>query len=400
MSETVLRLGSSGPRVRAVRLQLTGLNFPSGGADPAVFDETLRHAVRGFQQARGLTSDGVIGHDTAFALSAARWRLGDRILRHVPGHLQFGDDVIALQKQLLRLGVFTGRADGYLGPSTERGLRELQRGVGLAADGTCGPDTLRALAQLSRTVAGGNAAALRERVHPTGSSLAGKVVVIDPGHGGDDAGKYGNGLLEAEVVLDLALRLEGRLAASGVTAVLTRGAHQNPSDAERAQLAQDVHADVFLSLHCDALSVPEPAGVERGPEGVATFYWGGGDPLTSSHRGQRFAELVQREVVSRTGLLDCRSHPRRWELLRATTMPAVWAEIGYLDSHGDARRLAEPGFRDTCAEGLLAAVQRLFLTEKTDWTTGSLRIADVLAMVDAVPRRTDEGPPAPAPGSA
>ena len=143
--------------------------------------------MRAFQQARGLNSDGIVGPDTARALDAARWRIGDRILRFVPGHLQFGDDVLQLQRQLLRLGVFTGRADGWFGPDTERGLRELQRGVGLRPDGTCGPDTLRALAQLSRTVAGGNAAALRERerVRATGSSLVGKVVVIDPGHGGD-----------------------------------------------------------------------------------------------------------------------------------------------------------------------------------------------------------------------
>ena len=80
--------------------------------------------MRAFQQARGLDSDGIVGPDTARALDAARWRIGDRILRHVPGHLQSGDDVLQLQRQLLRLGVFTGRADGWFGPDTERGLRE------------------------------------------------------------------------------------------------------------------------------------------------------------------------------------------------------------------------------------------------------------------------------------
>ena len=75
-------------------------------------------------------------------------------------------------------------------PDTEAALRELQRGLGLRADGTCGPATLRALGALGRTVAGGDAWALRERdrVRCRRLSLAGKVVVLDPGHGGHDPG--------------------------------------------------------------------------------------------------------------------------------------------------------------------------------------------------------------------
>lgn len=384
MSDLLLRPGDTGPRVRAVRLQLAELGHQAPGADEADFDSALELAVRAFQQARGLNSDGIVGPDTARALDAARWRIGDRILRYVPGHLQFGDDVLQLQRQLLRLGVFTGRADGWFGPDTERGLRELQRGVGLRPDGTCGPDTLRALAQLSRTVAGGNAAALREsdRVLSTGSSLVGKVVVVDPGHGAADRGYSGHGLHEADVVLDLARRLEGRLTATGVTAVLTRGEHQNPTGRERAALAERVGADVFVSLHCDSA---EQAATGR-PNGLATYYWGGHDPFSASGPGQRLAELVQREVVARSGLVDCRSHPRTWEILRVTSMPAVWVDLGYLSNAIDARHLADPAFRDTCAEGLLAAVQRMFLTEQQDWTTGSLRVDDVMAISAAKQR--------------
>lgn len=399
MTDLLLRPGDTGPRVLAVRRQLgdLGHGVPDDGSragDPVVFDGALELAVRTFQQARGLNSDGIVGPDTTRALDAARWRIGDRILRHVAGHLQFGDDVVQLQRQLLRLGVFAGRADGWFGPDTERGLRELQRGVGLRPDGTCGPDTLRALAQLSRTVAGGNAAALRERdrVRSTGSSLVGKVVVIDPGHGAGDRGHTGHGLDEATVVLDLARRLEGRLSATGVTAVLTRGEDQDPSERERAELAGRVGADVFVSLHCDS-AIPShpharPSDPAR-PEGLATYFWGGHDPYSASGAGQRLAELVQREVAARSGLVDCRSHPRTWELLRVTSMPAVWVDVGYLSHPGDAARLGDPVVRDTCAEGLLAAVQRMFLTEQHDWTTGTMRVDDVMALSASTAPATD-----------
>jgi len=374
----LLRRGHRDIRVRILRSQVAALGLPTGPAtETDLFDDGLDHAVRAFQQQRGLTADGIVGPETTRALDAARWHLGDRILRYVPGHLVHGDDVVELQTRLTQLGVFTGRPDGVLGPETEGGLRELQRSMGLRTDGTCGPDTFRLLTQLNRTHRGGDAAALREReaVSTSGTSLVGRVVVIDPGHGGDDHGVQGNGLAEADIVLDLAARLEGRLTASGVSAVLTRGASQQPTDAERAALADAVHADVFLSLHCDGMSGPG--------HGVACFYWGGHRLGGHSAVGRRLAGLVQREILARTDLADCRTHPRTWDLLRLTRMPAVRVELGYLTDPGDARRLADPAFRDVCAEALLVAIQRLFLPRDGDPPTGTLRLDDVLAKVRA-----------------
>ncbi|HZI96309.1 MAG TPA: N-acetylmuramoyl-L-alanine amidase [Actinomycetales bacterium] len=377
--DALLRRGDHGTRVRVVREQLQAAGYASGpaDADADAFDDALDSDVRAFQQQRGLNADGLLGPETSLALDAARWRLGDRILRYVPGHLVHGDDVVELQQRLTQLGVFSGRPDGALGPATERGLRELQRSMGLPADGTCGPDTLRLLTQLARTHRGGDAAALREHdeVSTTGASLVGRVVVVDPGHGGEDVGAQGNGLTEADVVLDLAMRLQGRLTASGVTAVLTRGALQDPTGAERAGLADEVRADVFVSLHCDAWA--------GSGQGIACFYWGGHHHGGRSAVGERLAGLVQREVLARTDLVDCRVHPRTWDLLRLTRMPAVRVELGYLSHPGDARRLADPAFRDSCAEALLVAVQRLFLPAEQDATTGTLRASDVMARVRA-----------------
>jgi N-acetylmuramoyl-L-alanine amidase len=90
--------------------------------------------------------------------------------------------------------------------------------------------------------------------------------------------------------------------------------------------------------------------------------------------GERFADLVQREVVSRTNLADLRTHPKTWELLRRTRMPAVRLELGYLTNARDRSLLTSADFRDTVAEAILAAVQRLFLPPDLDPPTGQLRI--------------------------
>jgi N-acetylmuramoyl-L-alanine amidase len=274
--------------------------------------------------------------------------------------MQHGDDVAALQKRMHDLGFDCGRIDGIFGPDTERGLKELQRNLGLPSDGLCGPVTFRALDRLSRTVVGGEPARIREaeRLHHRGPGLAGKVIVIDPGHGGSDDGVCANGLVEADVVADLASRIEGRLGAMGVTAFLTRGrqpAGTCPTEPERAAFANEVDADLVISLHTDGHN-------SEHAQGVTTYYYGTGSGEHAVHSiiGETFAELVQREIVTRTDLLDGRTDAKTWDMLQRTRMPAVRIDVGYLTHEGDAARLADPSLRDTIAESVLVALQQLY----------------------------------------
>jgi len=370
------RLGDRGPAVADVQATLVGLGLLTSAPAEPVFDEATDEALRHFQQQRGLSVDGVVGPESYRALAAARWKLGDRLLSLATRPF-VGDDVAALQERLLELGFDAGRADGIFGPRTEAALRGLQREYGLVPDGACGPATLRALRQLGRKVTGGRPQVLREaeELHRSGAALPGKVVVLDPGHGGSDRGATGHGLEEASVVEDLAARLEGRLTAVGVRTLLTRGVDSCPSDARRAQFANDAGADLVLSLHVDRADSPRC-------HGVASYHFGAGRGTTSTV-GEQLASLVQREVVARTDLLDCRVHEKTWELLRLTRMPAVRLELGHITSAGDAARLADPAFRDTVAEGVLVAVQRLYLPVELDPPTGVMRLPDFAEVLGA-----------------
>jgi N-acetylmuramoyl-L-alanine amidase len=343
----VLRRGDTGAAVAEVRARLAhlGLVDDSDEAGADQFDADLDRAVRSFQQERGITVDGIVGPHTFRRLEEARWQLGDRVLSYTPGHLMAGDDVTELQRRLTELGFAAGRPDGLFGEQTDAALREFQKGVGVNADGTCGPDTFRAFDRLVRTISGGSAATLREHVTLTElqSGIADKVVVLDPG----DA-------VDPELCHLIAVRVEGRLAALGTQVLLTRSGQSTgrfPDDPTRAQFANDVDADVVLSLHVDRASSP-------GPNGVATFYFG--DPRGGQHSpsGQLLATRVQEELAARTDLLDCRTHARTWDLLRLTRMPAVRVELGYLSNPSDARRLTSPRFQDAVADGIAAALTR------------------------------------------
>lgn len=363
-----LRRGATGSAVAEVRTMLAtlGLLDNSDAACADLFDAATELAVRHFQQQRGISVDGLVGVETYPALTGAHWRLGDRLLSHIPGQPLVGDDVSALQTQLLELG-YNVRADAIFGKSTEDATRSFQRDCGLIGDGTCGPGTLRALRQLGRRVVGGRPQMLRDMlaVAKSGPNLLGKRIIIDPGHGGLDHGSVHGEVSESELTWDLATRLEGRLTALGVTTLLTRGPGNGATDQQRAALANDVTADLVLSLHVDGSQSPHP-------HGVAVYYFGAGE--SSSTMGERLAELVQRELVARTGMLDNRTHGKTWAMLRLTRMPTVRVELGYLSSPIDRPLLLDPLFRDTVAEGLLVAVQRLYLAQADDYPTGVMRI--------------------------
>ncbi|MGI9063954.1 MAG: N-acetylmuramoyl-L-alanine amidase [Pseudonocardiaceae bacterium] len=367
----LLRRGDLGPAVAELRAMLTSQSLLAAGGE-AVFDLVVEHAVCAFQQRRGLTVDGIVGPATYQTLCDARLRLGDRSLGYSVSRPLRGDDVSTLQERLLELGYDAGRADGVFGPQTEQALRSFQRDYGLQADGLYGPATMRSLRQLGLKVSGGRPVFLREQelLRRSGPALRGKRIVIDPCHGGPDRGSLVDGAAEADLMWDLACRIEGRMAATGMETLLSRGAGNSPSEAERSRFANDAHADLVLSLHTDAHRSTHA-------QGLATFHFGTGNGTTSTV-GEALAGFLQRELVHRTGMLDCHTHPKTWEVLRMTRMPAVRLELGYLTHPHDRAKLLDPAFRDVVAEGILISVKRLYLLGENDQPTGTFTFADLL----------------------
>ncbi|MCU1640855.1 MAG: amiA [Nocardia sp.] len=386
-----LRHGDTGPAVAEIRSTLASLGFlhshpnaePGNGSGEywknveATFDHDLDSAVRAFQQHRGLLVDGVVGPATYRALKEASYRLGARTLIYQLSAPLYGDDVATLQRRLQDLGFYVGRVDGFFGPHTHEGLTSFQREIGLAGDGICGPDTLRSLELLGARVTGGNPHRIAEEevVHRAGPQLTGKRIVIDPGLGGPDKGapvpsEFGD-VYESEILWDLASRLEGRMAATGMETFLSRPWGANPSDAERAETSNTFDADLMISLRC-------AGNPSTSASGVASFHFGNSHGSTSMI-GQVLAGFIQREIVARTSLQDCRTHARTWDLLRLTKMPTVQVDIGYLTSDYDSTVLTNPRMRDVIAEAILISVKRLYLLGQDDQPTGTYTFAELLA---------------------
>ena len=364
------KLGDRSSAIELISNTLLRLGFIATPSD--IFDDNLTQGIKAFQQERGLTATGVINEITARSLEEARFKLGDRVLSFNSASIMRGDDVSNLQDRLIQMGFNCGKVDGIFGANTERAVKEFQKSVGITSDGKCGPATLISLMRLVKTVSGGAPNQLRESVkHSVRSpALANKVIVIDPSWGGEFTGESANGVVESEIVFDLAQRLEGRLIALGVNVVLTRSANNSPLEIDRIKVANSVNADLVIALKVDSYK-------NENANGVATYFYGRDDKGVRSVVGERFANLIQREICARTDLLNCQTHAKSWDLLRLTIAPTVRIDLGYLSSPHDAKRLAAAAFRDQLAEAMIVAIQRLYLSAEDDAKTGTLKISDL-----------------------
>ena len=343
--------GSTGDAVRDIqrRLLAYGATIDESERARRLFGPSTAEAVRGFQQRRGLISDGLVGEQTWRELVEASWRLGDRVL-YVRSPQMRGDDVRELQQRLSKLGFDPGRIDGILGPQTVRAVVEFQRNYGLPPDGIVGAGTIRALVGMPSLGGDTPVTTLREREHlrrlpPT---LAGLTIVIDPGHGQADPGHIGPaGTHEADIAFQIARRLEAALAAAGVAVFLTRDDAATPTDGERGSLANMLSADLYVAIHTGGSPDPNAGG-------AAAFYFG--NDVWESDGGRRFAEAIMERLVS-LGFADGRAHAKTWGVLRETRMPAVQVEPCYVTNPDEEPRLIDPASQRRIAEAIVAAIR-------------------------------------------
>lgn len=372
----LLQHGDSGPEVVEIRYLLAALELlglPTGQiAEEEDFDGEVDHAVRTFQQRRGLISDGIVGSATYRALCNTRWDLGKRTLSYTLSAPMSGDDVVDLQRRLSGLGYHTGSIDGIFGATTDVALRDFQQDCLLPADGVCGPETVAELSRIRRPMThGARPQYLREAqaVQSAGPALSGKRMAIDPGHGPGDRWGTVAGVSRDTIAWNIARLLDSRMTATGIDTFLTRSRRENPSGSERATRANEVTADLLIGIQVDAWKSTDA-------NGLSTFHFGT-DSGHASTVGAELADLVHRELVARTSFTDCRVHHATWDLLRGTKMPAVLISLGYVTHDGDRALLTDEVFQSRIAEGILVAIKRLYLAGRDEFSTGTYTLADL-----------------------
>lgn len=182
------------------------------------------------------------------------------------------------------------------------------------------------------------------------------VVVIDAGHGGKDTGavykeNYAIKLAEKDVNLDIELRLNRLLKEKGIKTVMTRDKDVFIELKERANIANRINADLFVSIHSNSINSPSYAG-------TMTLYYPDDDNSTGiSSKG--FAEIVQKELIGTLKTIDRKIIPRpNLVVLNSTNMPAVLAEIAFISNKDDREKLSSNEFKETAAKALCTSIMK------------------------------------------
>jgi N-acetylmuramoyl-L-alanine amidase len=188
-----------------------------------------------------------------------------------------------------------------------------------------------------------------------GSSLSGRIIVLDPGHGIDPnrgwaTGAVGvTGLVEDGLVLDVSLQAAELLRQAGAAVVLTRG-ETTVSLRQRVVIAEQAQAHVFVSVHANAYFSPDVSGTE-------TFYFRG-NPNDADSRW--LATCLQREMLLAFGLPDRGVKHGNFHVIRETTMPAALVEFGFLSNPGDEVLMRTPQFRSAAARAIFFGLEHFF----------------------------------------
>ncbi len=192
----------------------------------------------------------------------------------------------------------------------------------------------------------------------TSSELAGKLIVVDPGHGGLDPGVISsNGTREKDITLAVSLKTRTYLERLGAKVIMTRsgdytpgsdwGSHLGDLDS-RIYLANSNNADAFVSIHVN--SFPS----DRQVSGLLGIHCPG------SSQSKRLTSCITSNVSRTTGVHHRGNRSENFRVVLRTTMPATLIELGFMTNPGDASLLIQDTYQDLAAQGIAKGVAEFF----------------------------------------
>jgi len=178
--------------------------------------------------------------------------------------------------------------------------------------------------------------------------LRNRIIVLDPGHGGSDPGAVAGNIKEKDLNLQVAKILNVMLQKAGAAVYMTRTEDKYVGLYTRADIANNLNADLFVSIHHNA-------SPNSGAKGVMTLYY----PTAKKTKmnGQKFAEIVQKNLVNDLNAKDWGIIPRpNLVVTRETKMPAVLAELGFMTNKSELERMVTYEFQYQAAKSLFNSI--------------------------------------------
>jgi len=185
------------------------------------------------------------------------------------------------------------------------------------------------------------------------------VVVLDPGHGGKDSGAMCGGVMEKDLTLDVARRVDRLLDSQGIATLMTRVGDSYVSLADRAALGNRANDSIFISIHFNEDNKPVASGVETyyaahqvaSSSTLASWLPFLSRPPSNAPKpeSQSLASFIQEALVARTRSVDRGTQAKQFFVIANVTSPAVLIEGGFITNKDELSKLASEDYRDQLA---------------------------------------------------
>ncbi len=214
---------------------------------------------------------------------------------------------------------------------------------------------------------------------PTPAGEGRFVVVLDPGHGGDDSGAMCGAIMEKDLALDVARRTELLLRTAGYRTVLTRDSDRYLSLAERAEIANEEENSLFVSIHFNDGERAAASGVETyfaarqrtttpGLMGWLSFFQPAKTtPLLA--QSESLARFLQAALVEHTQAVNRGTKTAQFYVIRNVRHPAALVEGGFITNPEDVTKLTTEKYRQQIASAISEGIRRYRTVAEPDEPT-------------------------------
>jgi N-acetylmuramoyl-L-alanine amidase len=194
------------------------------------------------------------------------------------------------------------------------------------------------------------------------------LVILDPGHGGQDSGAIAGNLLEKDLTFDIAERVDRLLATQGIPTLLTRTGDAYVSLSDRTKLINRVDDAIVVSIHFNDGPRPDVSGIETY---FAAQQTAGVPPIASwlpflqrianlqpNVESQSLAQFIQQQLVAHTQAINRGTKAEQFYVLANVRHPAVLVEGGFLTNKNEIGKLADTNYREQLALAISDGILR------------------------------------------
>ncbi len=176
-----------------------------------------------------------------------------------------------------------------------------------------------------------------------------KIIIIDPGHGGNDTGALRNNILEKNLTLDIAQKVRKELQKRGYSnVIMTRSSDSTLALADRVRIANDYHADIFVSIHINS-------SVKNEIHGIETHYY--------SESGYNVAKIIHKKLMSNVEANDRGLFKSKFYVINHTEAPAVLLELGFISNERERNLLNSEKRQFDSAKAIADGITEYFMEQ-------------------------------------